>query len=65
MEPPPPSLQAGHAPFEYVHFEVHWMVETDENSSGQIQWVQYPWEVDRRLEDMYLDASKGVDDYVA
>ena len=36
----------------------------DQNSSGQIQWVQLPWEVEKRMEDMYLDLTKGVDDYV-
>ena len=51
-------------PFDYAHFKVAWMVETDPNVSGQIQWVQFPWDTEKRLEDMYLDDSKGVDDYV-
>ena len=63
-EPPPPPPAAEHASRQYVCFEVAWMVATDANSAGDIQWVQFPWHVEKQLEDMYMDASKGVDDYV-
>jgi len=62
--PPPPPPPGERAAFEYVHFDVAWMVATDQNASGQIQWVEYPWDVAKRLEDMYMDPSKGVDDSV-
>ena len=52
-------------PFDYADFNVDWMVETDPIVSGQIRWVQFPWDTEKRLEHMYLDDRKGVDDYVA
>ena len=61
--PPPPPLEA-HAPFAHVPFAVTWMVETDENAWGQIQWVEFPWETEKRLEDMYWESDKGLDEYV-
>ena len=52
-------------PFDYADFNVDWMVETDPTVSRQIRWVQFPWDTEKRLEHMYSDDRKGVDDYVA
>ena len=49
---------------DFVYFAVTWMVGTDQNASGQTQWVDYPQDVVKRLEDAYLDPNKGVDDHV-
>ena len=63
-QPPPPSPQEGHASVDYVLFEVAWMVQIRRNASGQVQWVQLPRDMETRLEDMYLDASTGEDEFV-
>ena len=49
---------------DFVYFAVTWMVGTDQNASGQTQWVEYPWDVQKRLEDAYLDPNKGLYDHV-
>ena len=61
---PPPPPPGEHHYGDFVYFQVVWMVETDQNASGQIQWVDYPWDVQKRLEDAYLDPNKGLDDHV-
>ena len=60
---PPDTLGEGGAG-DFVYFAVTWMVGTDQNASGQTQWVDYPQDVVKRLEDAYLDPNKGVDDHV-
>ena len=62
---PRPSPEEGDAPVHYVLFDVVWMVQADETPSGRIQWVQlFPKDVEKRLEDMYLDEGEGNDAYV-
>ena len=70
--PPPLSPEEEDASFHYVVFDVVWMVQVDRNPwspqfpwAQEFQWVQLiPKKVEKRLEEMYLDESKGNEDFV-
>ena len=62
--PSPSPPQEGGAVFKHVTYEIVWMVQIDSNSSGQIQWAEYAAEVQKPLEELYQDDTRGKDDYV-